>query len=114
MKHRLAILVLLPAAVLLASCSQLEETATGIATDAASQVAEAAADEVRGQACLLVEDGLVSVKDQQVLTGLVTSAETAGVPADFLDPLREVAQAGDEVPQESVESLQDRCAQPEG
>ncbi|MHA7277989.1 hypothetical protein [Arthrobacter sp. HLT1-21] len=85
-----------------------------MATDAASQVAEATADEVRGQVGKLVDDGLVSIGDEQVLNGLVASVETAGVPASFVALLREIAQAGDSVPKKSVESLQDRCAQTAG
>lgn len=110
MKQRLAILALIPAAFALSSCAQLEESASGIVSDAASQFADATADEVRTQACRLVEDGAVSLADQQFLSNLVGSAETAGLPAEFTEPLREIAAAGDDVPRDSVESLQNSCA----
>lgn len=102
--------MLLPATAVLVGCNQLEETAGEIASDAASQVAGAAADEVRSQVCGLVEDGLVSVEDKELLSGLVTAAETAGVPAEITEPLAEIAAAGDEVPAESVDALREACA----
>ncbi|MBG6190087.1 hypothetical protein IWX64_001021 [Arthrobacter sp. CAN_A212] len=110
MKQRLAVLTLIPAAFVLSSCAQLEESASGIASDAASQFAEATADELRGQACRLVEDGTVSLADQQFLSEMVESAATAGLPAEFTEPLSEIAAAGDDVPRDSVESLQNSCA----
>lgn len=102
--------VFVPVAALLVGCSQIEETAGGIAGDAASQVAGAAADEVQSQVCALVSDGSVSAEDKEVLGGLVDAAETAGLPAEFTDPLREIAAAGDQVPAESAEALNEACA----
>lgn len=110
MKHRPALLALVLTAFALSSCAQLEESASGIASDAASQFAEATAEELRTQACRLVEDGSVSLADQQFLSDLVESAETAGLPAEFTEPLKEIAAAGDDVPADSVESLQNSCA----
>ncbi len=88
----------------LAGCSQVEE----IAGDAASQAAGAAADEVRAQVCRLVSDG-VSAEDREVLGGLVDAAESAGLPAEFVDPLRDIAAAGDEVPEEAASQLDEAC-----
>lgn len=110
MKHRFALLALIPVAFALSSCAQLEESASEIASDAASQFAESTADELRTRACRLVEDGSVSLADQQFLSDLVGSAETAGLPAKFTEPLREIAAAGDDVPRDSIESLQNSCA----
>lgn len=93
-------------ALLLSGCAQIEESAT----DTVSQVADAAADEVRNQVCALVEDGQVSRQDMQVLSGLVAAAESAGVPSEIADPLKEIAEAGDTAPQESVDALQEACA----
>jgi hypothetical protein len=88
----------------------VEDAATDAANDAASKVATAAADEVNKQICAVVQDGLVSVQDKQVLAGLVSAARTAGVPTDITTPLGEIAEAGDQVPAESVQALQDACA----
>ncbi len=110
MKKPVAFLLILPVAALLAGCNQIEETAGNIASDAASQVAGAAADEVRAQVCNLVSDGRVSAEDRQLLGGLVTAAESAGVPAEITEPLGEIAAAGDQVPAESVDALQEACS----
>lgn len=91
-----------------AGCSQVEETAGEIVGDAASEVAGAAADEVRSQVCRLVSDG-VSEEDRAVLGGLVDAAESAGLPADIVDPLRDIAEAGDQVPTEAVDQLNEAC-----
>jgi hypothetical protein len=109
-KRLAALSLLVPFAVLLAGCSQIEETAGGIASDAASQVAGAAAEEVRSQVCSLVNDGNVSAEDRELLGGLVDAAETAGVPTDITGPLRDIAAAGDQVPAESVEALNEACS----
>lgn len=97
-----------PLALLLASCS-VQETAENAASDAASKVATAAAGQVKGQICALVEDGLISLAEQEVLGGLVGTAETAGVPAEITTPMRQIADAGDQVPQDSVNSLNEAC-----
>ncbi len=95
--------------LLLAGCGAVEEAAGNAASDAASKVASAAADEVRRQICAVVQDGLVSAEDKQVLGGLVSAARTAGVPSEITTPLGEIAEAGDQVPAESVQALKDAC-----
>lgn len=103
----------LPAAalmIILTGCGQVQEAAEKAVSDGASQVATAAAGEVKKQACALVEDGMVSIQDKELLRGLVTGAETAGVSADIIVPLRQIAEAGDQVPAESVKALRDACA----
>ncbi|MBG6218852.1 hypothetical protein IWX75_003339 [Arthrobacter sp. CAN_A6] len=102
--------MLLHTSAILVGCGQIEETAGGIASDAASQVAGAAAEEVRSQVCVLVEDGVVSVEDKELLGDLVTAAGTAGVPAEITEPLAEIAAAGDQVPEESVNALREACS----
>lgn len=102
--------MLTSAAVALSGCAQIEETAGDIASDAASQVAGAAAEEVRSQVCNVIDDGAVSAADQEFLGGLVDAAETAGVPDEITGPLRDIAAAGDQVPEESVEALNEACA----
>lgn len=111
MKSRRAALVLVPALLLVAGCSQAEEAVQNAASSAASGVANAAAEQVKGQICALLEDGFVSASDKAVLTGLVAGAETAGVPTEITIPLKEIAEAGDAVPTESVKQLQEACTQ---
>lgn len=96
--------------LLATGCSQVQEAAEKAVSDGASQVATAAAGEVKKQVCAVVQDGLVSIQDKELLRGLVAGAETAGVSADIIVPLRQIAEAGDQVPAESVKALQDACA----
>lgn len=110
MNRRFAIVPALPFLLLLAGCGAVEEAAGNAASDAASKVATAASEEVSRQICAVIQDGLVSVEDKQVLGGLVSAARTAGVPAEITTPLGEIAESGDEVPAESVKALQDACA----
>lgn len=110
MTRRLAVLSAVPLMLLLAGCGAVEEAAGNAASDAASKVATAAAEEVNRQICALVQDGLVSVEDKQALGGLVSAARTAGVPAEITTPLGQIAEAGDQVPAESVQALKDACA----
>ncbi|WP_458780384.1 hypothetical protein [Arthrobacter sp. D3-16] len=109
MNRRLATLSAVPLLLLLAGCGAVEEAAGNAASDAASKVATAAADEVNRQICAVVQDGLVSVEDKRVLAGLVSAARTAGVPAEITTPLGQIAEAGDQVPTESVQALKDAC-----
>lgn len=96
--------------VALTGCGQVQDAANKAVSDGASQVATAAGGEVKKQACALVEDGLVSVQDKELLGGLVAGAAAAGVPAEITTPLRQIAESGDQVPAESVKALQDACA----
>lgn len=104
-----ALAATVPLALLLASCS-VQEAAEDAAGEAASRAATAASGEIKGQVCALVEDGLVSLGEQQVLSGLVGAAEAAGVPADILTPMRRIADAGDQVPEDAVNNLAEACA----
>jgi hypothetical protein len=97
------------ALLLLTGCGGVEEAAANAASDAASKVASAAAQEVNRQICAVVQDGLVSVEDRQALAGLVSAARTAGVPAEITTPLGQIAEAGDQVPADSVRALKDAC-----
>ncbi|MFC9353868.1 hypothetical protein [Arthrobacter sp. NPDC057013] len=109
MKRSLLVLSVLPALVLLTGCAQAGEAARNAASSAVSQAANAAAEQVKGQICTIVEDGLVSASDKAALAGLVAAAETAGVPAEITGPLKAIAQAGDQVPGDSVRELQKAC-----
>lgn len=118
--RRLSVLIVLPIALFTAGCGQVEQAANDAADDAlsgasqavedaASDVAQATTGEVVKQICKPLQDGQVSAEDQQFLSGLVSSAETAGVSAEFTGPLREIAEAGDQVPAESVDALREKC-----
>ncbi|MDP9985820.1 hypothetical protein LFT44_00245 [Arthrobacter sp. FW306-05-C] len=95
--------------MLLTGCGAVGEAAGTAASDAASKVASSAAQEINRQICAVVEDGLVSPSDRQALAGLVSAARTAGVPAEITTPLGKIAEAGDQVPEDSVRALQDAC-----
>ncbi|WP_426989155.1 hypothetical protein [Pseudarthrobacter sp. Y6] len=110
MKRRLAALSAVPLMLLLSACGSVQEVAENTANDAASKVATAASDEVKKQVCTVVEDGLVSVQDKALLGGLVSSADAAGVPAEITTPLGQIAEAGDQVPAESVAALTEACS----
>ncbi len=110
MTRRLAVLSAVPLLLMLAGCGVVEEAAGNAASDAPSKVATAAADEVTKQICVVVQDGVVGVEDKKVLAGLVSAANAAGVPAEITTPLQQIADAGDQVPAESVQALKDACA----
>ena len=110
MKRRLAALSAVPLLLLISGCGSVQEVAQNAANDAASKVATAATDEVRKQVCTVVEDGLVSASDRAVLGGLVPAADAAGVPTDITTPLGQIAEAGDQVPADSVTALTEACA----
>jgi hypothetical protein len=109
MIRRLTALSAVPLLLVLTSCGSVQEAAQSAASDAASKVATAAADEVTKQVCAVIQDGLVSAEDKAVLGGLVTAAETSGVPSDITTPLGRIADAGDQVPAESVTALKEAC-----
>lgn len=110
MNRRLVVLAGIPLIALLAGCAQVEEAATNAASSAASEIATIAVDEAKRQVCALVEDGMVSAQEQQLLSGLVDAAEAAGLPSEFSVPLRQIADAGDQVPAASVDALAEACA----
>lgn len=97
------------ALLLLTGCGAVGEAAGSAASEAASRAASSAAQEVNRQICTLVEDGLVSPSDRQALAGLVSAARTAGVPTEITTPLDRIAEAGDQVPEDSVRALKDAC-----
>lgn len=97
------------ALLLLTGCAAVGDAAGAAASDAASKAASTAAQEVNQQICTLVQDGLVSPSDRQALAGLVSAARTAGVPPEITTPLGRIAEAGDQVPEDSVRALKDAC-----
>ncbi|MCU1532408.1 MAG: hypothetical protein JWO49_1979 [Arthrobacter sp.] len=109
MKCTLAALSAASIMLMLTGCGQVQEAAQGAASDAASKVAGTAADQIKNQVCALVDDGLVNLKDKELLGGLVAGAEAAGVPSEITTPLKQIAASGDQVPAESVKALKDAC-----
>jgi hypothetical protein len=117
MNPRVASLVLVLAIPLsLGACSQVQDTASSAANDAASRgvakVSDAAKEELRRQICQRVADGQVSPEDKQVLSGLVSSAASAGVPDEITSPMREIADSGDQAPGEAIRTLKQACGSP--
>jgi hypothetical protein len=98
----------------LGACSQMQNTASSAAAAAASQaqskVEGAARDELRRQICQRVTDGQVSAQDKKVLSGLVSSAESEGVPVEIMTPLRQIADSGQQVPIEAASKLKKACS----
>lgn len=97
------------ALLLLTGCGAVGDAAGSAASDAASKAASTAAQEINRQICAVVDNGLVSPSDRQALAGLVSAARTAGVPAEITMPLGKIAEAGDQVPEDSVRALKDAC-----
>lgn len=112
MYRRFAALMVAPFLLTVVGCAQVQDAAKGVASDAASQAATAAGDVVRGQICSPLQDGQLSAQDRQVLSGLLSTAKAAGVPAEFVTPLEEIAKAGDRVPVDSVTALLKACGLP--
>ncbi|MFC5928437.1 hypothetical protein D6T64_20680 [Cryobacterium melibiosiphilum] len=109
MNRRLIALVAVPFLFLLVGCSQVQDAATEAASDAASQAAAAAADAVQQEVCRVAADGQISEQDQQTLAGLLVGAEAAGVPAEFVAPLKDIAEAGDQLPVDALTALSAEC-----
>ncbi|WP_411722399.1 hypothetical protein [Mycetocola sp.] len=109
MNRRFAPLLAVPLFLALAGCSQVGDAAQGIASEAASQAGSAAVAELREQICTPLQDGTVSEQDKQLLSGLLVAAEGAGVPVEYIAPLEEIADSGDQLPSESVTALQEAC-----
>ncbi|NUP58806.1 MAG: hypothetical protein HOQ06_04950 [Pseudarthrobacter sp.] len=109
MTRRFTLLSAASVLLLLTGCGAVGEAAGNAASDAASKAASAAAQEVNRQICAVIQDGLVSPEDKQALSGLVSAARTAGVPAEITTPLGEIAASGDQVPADSVKALKDAC-----
>lgn len=93
----------------MAGCGQVQDAAKDAAGTAASQAASGAADSVRGRICSPLKDGQLSTQDRQILSGLLPAAKAAGVPAQFVTPLEDIAKAGDQAPAASIESLRNAC-----
>ncbi|MFO7689156.1 MAG: hypothetical protein R6W83_01140 [Cryobacterium sp.] len=113
MKRRLVVIVAVPLLLGLAGCGQAQESAQDAAGDAAATAAAAAAARVQEQVCSVVADGQISEQDRQTLSGLLVAAEAAGVPAEFVTPLEDIAQAGDQLPSDALEKLNRACGSEE-
>jgi hypothetical protein len=117
MNSRIASLVLVLALPLsLGACTKVQDAASSAASDAASQgaskVSDAAKAELRQVICQRVADGQVSASDRQVLSGLVASATSAGVPAEVMTPMRQIVDSGEQPPAEAIKTLKQACSSP--
>ena len=108
MLRRFAPLLAVPFLVVLAGCSTVGDAARDIAGEAASQAGSAAVAELQEQICTTIEDGTLSQQDRDVLAGLLTAAEAAGVPTEFLNPIDSIPADG-QVSKESIDALLDAC-----
>ena len=97
----------------LGACSNVQDAASSAASDAASQgaskVSDATRDELRQVICQRVADGKVSASDRQVLSGLVSGATSAGVPAEIMTPMRQIVDSGEQPPAEAIKTLTQAC-----
>ena len=64
---------------------------------------------LRRQICQRVTDAQVSAQDKQVLSGLVSSAESRGIPVEIMTPLCQIADSGAQVPVEAASKLKRAC-----
>lgn len=114
MRLRFAIGLAAALPLTLGACSEVQDSASSAASEAASQaaskVASASRDELRRQICQRVADGQVSAQDRQTLSGLVSSADSAGLPAEITTPLRQIADSGDQAPAEAAGKLKEACS----
>jgi hypothetical protein len=109
MLRRIVPLLAVPFVVALAGCSAVGDAAQDIAGQAASSAGEAAAREVQNQICTTIDDGQISEQDRDVLVGLLSAAEAAGIATDFLTPLTTITGADEQVPSEAVDALLEAC-----
>lgn len=112
---------MLPLVALVATgCGQIEQAASDAAdqaanaaseavSQAASDLANAAVGEAVKQACAPIRDGNIGAEDKQLLGGLVSAADAAGVPAEITGPMSQIAESGDQVPTETVAAMQEAC-----
>ena len=113
MNRRFAALAAVPVLLLVVGCSQIQGAAEDAASDVASKAATAASEAVQKQVCAVVGDGQISEQDQQTLSTLLATATAAGVPAEFVTPLEEIANAGDQLPADAVTALNSACGDPQ-
>jgi hypothetical protein len=109
MNRRLAPLFAVPILFLTVGCSQVGDAAKDIAGEAVSQAGSTAVAELQEQICTPLQDGQLSEQDQQVLSGLLTAADAAGMTTEFLAPLEEIAQSDGQLPGDAVAALLDEC-----
>lgn len=97
----------------LAACGAAQDVADqagdAAKSKASQEASKAVSAVVEDQICAVVGDGAVSAADLSTLQGLVTSAEDAGVPADILDPVKDVVATGESAT-DSLAELEEKCA----
>ncbi|MCW4467096.1 hypothetical protein OK351_16550 [Glutamicibacter sp. MNS18] len=100
-KHRkvLAVAALLLLATSTAGCSVVEQKAS----EAAEQLTDAASREFIRQACAPLQDGRIDAGEMRVLTSLVGAIDGGGLPAEIIEPLKELADSGDGTASEAIQ-----------
>ncbi len=105
MTRRAAMTASVSLLLLLTGCGQVK----GAASSAAGQASQVAADQVRSQICTQVQQQQLSAQNKQLLAGLLPAAKAAGLPAQFITPLEELARAGDQPSAQSITALRQAC-----
>ncbi len=86
------------AVVALAGCSAAQDAVTSATDDAKQQAVskaqELAVQALTSQACALTKDGTISEQDAGRLKSALDTARAAGVPAQLLDTVQPLAEAG--------------------
>jgi hypothetical protein len=112
---------MLPLVALLATgCAQVEQAASDAVdqaansaseavNQAASNLANAAVGEAVKQVCAPIQDGSIGPKEKEMLGGLVSAADAAGVPAEITGPMSQIAESGDQIPADALASMQQAC-----
>jgi hypothetical protein len=112
---------MLPLVALLATgCEQVEQAASDAVdqaanaaseavSQAASDLANAAVGEAVKQVCAPIQDGSIGPEEQELLGGLVSAADAAGVPAEITGPMSQIAESGDQIPADTIASMQQAC-----
>ena len=119
--RRYSALLMLPLVALLATgCEQVEQAASDAVdqaanaaseavSQAASDLANAAVGEAVKQVCAPIQDGSIGPEEQELLGGLVSAADAAGVPAEITGPMSQIAESGDQIPADTIASMQQAC-----
>jgi hypothetical protein len=118
---RAAVALAMALPLALAACGQAEDAARGAASDAASSagdsVRRAATDQVLGRVCAAttgsgpLADVRLSEGERTAVGRLATAASAAGVPQQYVDPLRQIAASKDSQDVgNAIDSLRKACA----
>ncbi len=101
-------------------CGDVQDAASGAASDAVAQATESAkaeaANQVKTRICEFVAesgplaDGAATAGERAAAGQLATAAEDSGVPAEFVAPLKTVATGAKDDTKGAITDLQQSCA----